>query len=85
MVFLEIVETTYQLAKETKETGTNWLGFFTWVVLLGGDCLGSFRDWGCCAGFFSDILGWILQEFTGKEIRDTVLDTFYEFYIKIKN
>ena len=40
--------------------------------------------WGY-AGFFPNILIWILQEFMDKEIRDTILGSFYEFYIKIKN
>ena len=67
-----------------EEKGTKWPGFFTWLVLLGGDYLDSFGGWGY-VGFFPDILGWILQEFMGKEIRDTVLGSFYEFYIRIKN
>ena len=63
------------------ETGTNWLGFFAWLVPPGDCCLGNFRG----VGFFLNILVWILQKFTGKETRDTVLGSFYEFYIKVKN
>lgn len=81
-----MVETKKQLATVVGDTGKAfaWLvengtkrpGSFAWLVLLVVYCLGNFGGWGC---LFPDILVWILQKFTGKEVKDTVLSSFYEF------
>ena len=60
------------------ENGTKRPASFAWLVLLAVYCLDNFGGWGC-TGLFPDILVWILQKFTGKEVRDIVLSSFYEF------